>query len=78
MANPRLKGAGAEHGPAGRSAPERMSLPDVLAEAEALRALLSEASGRTARLLAALKQQRRQTRAVQQAMQSLRQLGLDP
>jgi hypothetical protein len=78
MADPRLKGAGAEDGPASRSPPERMSLADVLAEAEALRALLSEASGGSARLLAALKQQRRQTRAVQQAVQSLRQLGLDP
>jgi hypothetical protein len=73
-----MKGAGAEDGPAGRSPPERMSLADVVAEGEALRALLSEAAGRIARLLAALKQQRRQSRAVRQAMESLRQLQLDP
>jgi hypothetical protein len=68
---------GDDHGRAATTLPERMSLADVLTEAEALRALLSEASGRTARLLAALKHQRRQSRAVRQAMQSLRQLELD-
>jgi hypothetical protein len=50
----------------------------VIAETEALRALLSEAAGRVARLLAALKQQRRQCRAMRQAMQSLRQIQIDP
>jgi hypothetical protein len=68
---------GDDHGRAAHTLPERMSLDDVLTEAVALRALLSEASGRTARLLAALKHQRRQSRAVRQAMQSLRQLALD-
>ena len=68
---------GDDHGRAAHTLPERMSLADVLTEAEALRALLSEASGRTARLLGALKHQRRQSRAVRQAMQSLRQLELD-
>jgi hypothetical protein len=67
---------GDDHGRAAHT-PERMSLADVITEAEALRALLSEASGRGARLLAALKHQRRQSRAMRQAMQSLRQLELD-
>jgi hypothetical protein len=62
----------------GNTSPEQMSLAEVIAEAEALRLLLSEASGRTARLMAALKHQRRQTKAVQQAMHSLRQIKLDP
>jgi hypothetical protein len=68
---------GDHHGRAATTVPERMNPADVFTEAQALRALLSEASGRTARLLAALKHQRRQNRAVRQAMQSLRQLELD-
>jgi hypothetical protein len=47
---------------------------DPLAEAEAVRALLAQAQGRLAHLTAALKQHRRQARAVQAAMRSLRQL----
>jgi hypothetical protein len=78
MANPRSKGSGEEDGHSRSSQPERMSLADAIAEAEALRALLSEAAGRAVRLLAALKQQRRQSRAVTQAMRSLRQLQIDP
>jgi hypothetical protein len=39
---------------------------------------VQEAGTRTARLLAALKQQRRNSRAVEAAMASLRQLQLDP
>jgi hypothetical protein len=50
---------------------------DPLAEAEVLRELLHDAQGRLGRLLMALKQQRRQSRAVQAAMQSLRRLKLD-
>jgi hypothetical protein len=53
-------------------------LADVIAEGEALRGLLQDAAARVGRLLAALKQQRRQSRAVQQAMASLKQLHLDP
>jgi hypothetical protein len=78
MAYPRSKGAGGEDGHLGRSQPERMSLADVIGETQALRALLSDVAARAARLLAALKQHRRQSRAVHQAMQSLRQLRLDP
>ena len=51
--------------------------PDPVAEAEALRELLQEAQGRLSRLLAALKQQRRTSRALQAAVQSLRHLRLD-
>jgi hypothetical protein len=57
--------------------PERWGIAEVIAETEALRGLLHDASVRTARLLAALKHQRRRSRAVQQAMQSLKQLQLD-
>jgi hypothetical protein len=49
---------------------------DPIAEAETLRGLLHEAASRSARLVAALKQQRRQTRVLQQAVQSIRQLPL--
>jgi len=48
---------------------------DALAEAEALRSRLQEALGRAARLVALLRQQRRQGKAVQAAMASLRKLG---
>jgi hypothetical protein len=57
--------------------PEQLGLAEVIAETEALRALLHDAGIRTGRLLSALKHQRRQSRAVQQAMASLRQLQLD-
>jgi hypothetical protein len=63
--------------PAPAEQPARMGLNEVIAETEALRDLLHDAYGRTSRLLAALKLQRRQAKAVQQAMQSLRQLQLD-
>jgi len=48
---------------------------DALAEAEALRAQLQEALGRTARLVALLRHQRRQGKAVEAAVASLRRLG---
>jgi hypothetical protein len=63
--------------PAPAEQPARIGLNEVIAEAEALRDLLHDAYGRTSRLLAALKLQRRQAKAVQQAMQSLKQLQLD-
>jgi hypothetical protein len=65
----------------GQAAPEgRDATPpplDPIAEAETLRGVLHEAASRSNRLVAALKQQRRHFRAVQQAAQSLRQLQLD-
>jgi hypothetical protein len=61
----------------GTTDPERWGIAQVIEEAETLRGLLHDASARTARLLAALKHQRRRSRAVQQAMQSLKDLQLD-
>ena len=75
MPSPQANGQVPNHSTASPE-PERWGLTEVTAEAEALRGLLQDAAGRTARLLAALKHQRRQSRAVQQAMQSLRQLDL--
>jgi hypothetical protein len=63
--------------PGGATEPERWGIAEVIAETESLRGLLHDAAARTARLLAALKHQRRRSRAVQQAMQSLKQLQLD-
>jgi hypothetical protein len=57
--------------------PERGSgINELIAEAEALRNLLGEAATRSHRLLAALKQHRRQAKAVQAAVGALRQLDL--
>ena len=58
--------------------PERAgSLQELIAEAEAVRALLGDALARSARLLASLKQHRKQARAVEAAVASLRQLQFD-
>jgi hypothetical protein len=67
-------GNGAENN--GRPEAPVNGLVDLITEAEAIRDVLHQATGRTARLVAALKQQRRQSRAVEQAMASLRQLQL--
>ena len=64
-------------GPTAVPSPERWGLAEVIAETETVRALLQDASVRTARLVAALKNQRRQSRVVRQAMESLRQFQLD-
>jgi hypothetical protein len=58
-------------------APPPGGLAEVILEAEALRDALHGALTRTTRLLSALKLQKRQTRAVQQAVASLNQLRLD-
>ena len=65
-ATPSASGSPPERGP---------GLDDLISEAEAIRAALQEAHARLGRLLAALKHQRRQARAVQAAVASLRQLG---
>ena len=57
---------------------EKWDIEDVIAETESLRWVLQDANARTLRLLAALKHQRRQGRAVRAAMQSLQQLRLGP
>jgi hypothetical protein len=59
-----------------RTPPERGGFGDLLAEAEALRNLLADASARSARLVATLKQHRRQAKAVRDAVVSLRQFDL--
>ena len=53
---------------------DRGEPPDPIGEAEELRAQLQAALARTARLIAALKQQRRQSRVVESALESLRRL----
>jgi hypothetical protein len=63
--------------PAAEQQPERFGMEEIIAEAEAVRNMLQEAGVRNTRLLAALKQQRRQSRAVMAAMASLRHLQLD-
>jgi hypothetical protein len=62
---------------ASSTAPDRSGgLNDLIAEVESLRNLLGDAASRAHRLLAALKQHRRQAKAVQAAVTSLRQLRL--
>ena len=51
-------------------------IAEMINEAEELRNVLQDASNRLSRLLAGLKHNRRQSRAVQAAMHSLRQLKL--
>ncbi len=78
MPDPQSNGhAPDNHRANGTPEPERWGIAEVIAETEALRGLLHDASARTARLLAALKHQRRRSKAVQQAMQSLKELQLD-
>src|SRR5262249_17217850 len=78
MPAPQPNGSTPENGrPNGNMEPERRHIVQVIAETETLGDLLHDASARTARLLAALKHQRRRSRAVQQAMQSLKDLQLD-
>jgi hypothetical protein len=50
---------------------------DVIGEAVGVASLLRDAAGRVARLVAALRRQRHQTRAVQQAVRSLKQFQFD-
>jgi hypothetical protein len=57
--------------------PANSGFDDLIAESEALRNLLADASARAHRLVAALKQHRRQAKAVRAAVASLRGLQLD-
>lgn len=81
MPRPHTNGEEPRNGPAGVPAPplspSEGEPPDPLVEAESLRASLHDAQFRLSRLLSALKQQRRQTRALRSAMDSLRNLRLD-
>ena len=51
-----------------------VAITDLITEAEELRTVLADASGRLTRLLSGLKQHRRDSRAMQAAMQSLKQI----
>jgi hypothetical protein len=62
----------------GHADPPHGEALDPLAEAEALRGALAEAAGRAARLVAVLKQFRRERRALASAWSSLKQLNLGP
>ena len=73
MPNPADNG---RHPGNGDAAPPDPAALDLLVEAEAIRALLSEAQSRLGRLAAALKLHRRQARAVADAMVKLRNLPL--
>jgi hypothetical protein len=66
------------HVPPEATAPDqRLGPAEVIAEAMSVRGLLKDAGTRLTNLVRALKHQRHQTRAVQQAVLSLRQLQLD-
>ena len=52
------------------------SLAELIQEAEALHAALADARSRTARLIAGLRRQRKQSRLVNETLKSLRQLKL--
>ncbi len=78
MPVPAPNGNHPESRPSAPAAERPVGLDDLLTEVDSLRTLLGEAMTRTARLFAALKQQRRQARVVRAAMASLRQLQLEP
>jgi hypothetical protein len=73
---PRRPCNGAAHHPASptQELAQPPGLDELIAEAEEVRLALGEAHARLGRLLAALKHHRRRDRAVQSALQSLRQL----
>ena len=56
--------------------PALAGIEQMIDEAEQLRGLMNEADARLARLTGALKQYRRQSKAFQQAVSSLRQFNL--
>jgi hypothetical protein len=62
----------------GSQQPPRYGIDELIDDAEQLRASLHDAGVRVSRLLAALKQQRRQSRALRSAVASLQQLQLGP
>ena len=63
---------------AGTTGPEQpgTSLAALMQEAESLHAALADAKSRTARLIAGLRRQRKQSRLVNETLKSLRQLKL--
>lgn len=77
MPNPPANGSPDDDRP-NSSPAERPGLEELITEAEALRTQLADAARRTARLVAALKQQRRHSRVLRTAIDSLRELRLGP
>ena len=64
------------HAPNGRHDPPAADPPDPLAAAEELRAALADAAAKAGRLVAALKSQRREKKALTQVWSSLKALNL--
>jgi hypothetical protein len=62
----------------GATAAAHIGIDELIEEGEQLRTLLHDCGMRLARLVAALKQQRRQSRAVKAAVGALQQLRLEP
>ena len=67
-----------QNGANGHQQAEQTETFDPLMEAEALKVALQEALNRSSRLIAGLRQFRRQHKAVASAMASLRQFQLTP
>jgi hypothetical protein len=65
-----------ETGGTSAAEPPGTSLAALIQEAEALHAALADAKSRTARLIAGLRRQRKQSRLVQETLKSLRELRL--
>ena len=66
------------HPPNGKPDPHQAELPDPLAEAEALRSALADAAQRAARLVAVLRNRKKEQRALSQVYSSLKSLNLGP
>ena len=78
MPNPLTNGHRPDDDRLNPPAPERPGLEEMIIEAEALRSQLADATQRATRLLVALKQQRRHSRVLRPAIDSLRELRLGP
>jgi hypothetical protein len=78
MPNPSTNGHRPDDDRRNPTPPERPGLEELITEAEALRTQLADATQRTARLVGALKQQRRHSRVLRTAIDSLRELKLGP
>ena len=78
MPNPSTNGHRPDDDRRNPTPPERPGLEELITEAEALRTQRADATQRTARLVGALKQQRRHRRVLRTAIDSLRELKLGP
>lgn len=78
MPNPPANGDRSDEDRRNSVTQERPGLEEMIIEAETLRSQLADAAQRAARLLAALKQQRRHSRVLRTAIDSLRELRLGP